>query len=74
MASTIQVRVEDDLKTNSDELFKELGTDTTMINPYVALTENEILVKLERSRKHAATGMYREAKDVVCDMRAKHGL
>ena len=55
-------------------MFKELGIDTTMINPYVALTENEILVKLERSRKHAATGMYREAKNVVCDMRAKHGL
>lgn len=29
MASTIQVRVEDDLKVKSDELFKKLGTDTT---------------------------------------------
>ena len=29
MASTIQVRVEDDLKAKSDELFRELGTDTT---------------------------------------------
>ena len=29
MASTIQVRVEDDLKINSDQLFKDLGTDTT---------------------------------------------
>lgn len=29
MASTIQVRVDDDLKTKSDALFKELGTDTT---------------------------------------------
>ncbi len=29
MASTIQVRVEDDLKNKSDELFKKLGTDTT---------------------------------------------
>ena len=29
MASTIQVRVEDDLKVKSDELFKALGTDTT---------------------------------------------
>ena len=29
MASTIQLRVEDDLKTKSDELFKALGTDTT---------------------------------------------
>ena len=29
MASTIQVRVDDDLKVKSDELFKALGTDTT---------------------------------------------
>ncbi|MBQ7766293.1 MAG: type II toxin-antitoxin system RelB/DinJ family antitoxin [Lachnospiraceae bacterium] len=29
MASTIQVRVDDDLKAKSEELFKELGTDTT---------------------------------------------
>jgi DNA-damage-inducible protein J len=29
MASTIQVRVDDDLKSKADALFKELGTDTT---------------------------------------------
>lgn len=29
MASTIQVRVDDDLKNKSDALFKDLGTDTT---------------------------------------------
>lgn len=29
MASTIQVRVDDDLKMKSDMLFKDLGTDTT---------------------------------------------
>lgn len=29
MATTIQVRVEDELKAKSDKLFKELGTDTT---------------------------------------------
>ncbi|MDO4288836.1 MAG: type II toxin-antitoxin system RelB/DinJ family antitoxin [Eubacterium sp.] len=29
MASTIQIRVDDDLKTKSDQLFKALGTDTT---------------------------------------------
>ena len=97
MASTIQVRVEDDLKAKSDELFRELGTDTTTairmfltqaisvkgfpfeiqkasVNPYVALTEDEILEKLERSRAHAAQGMYKEAEDVVRDMRAKYGL
>lgn len=27
MASTIQVRVDDDLKKKSDNLFKELGTE-----------------------------------------------
>lgn len=29
MSSTIQIRVEDELKVKSDALFKELGTDTT---------------------------------------------
>ena len=29
MASTIQIRVDDDLKLRSDKLFKDLGTDTT---------------------------------------------
>ena len=29
MSSTIQVRVDDELKQKSDELFRELGTDTT---------------------------------------------
>jgi DNA-damage-inducible protein J len=27
MASTIQIRVDDDLKNKSDQLFKDLGTD-----------------------------------------------
>ena len=29
MSSTIQIRVDDDLKKKSDSLFKDLGTDTT---------------------------------------------
>ncbi len=29
MASTIQVRVDDELKDKADQLFKDLGTDTT---------------------------------------------
>ncbi len=29
MASTIQVRVDDDLKKKPDALFRDLGTDTT---------------------------------------------
>ena len=97
MASTIQIRVDDDLKTKSDALFKDLGTDTTTAirmfltqaiavngfpfeikrinaNPYEALTEQEILDKLEKSREHAAHGMYKDATEVSRDMRAKYGL
>lgn len=29
MATTIQVRVDEELKSKSDQLFKDLGTDTT---------------------------------------------
>lgn len=97
MASTIQVRVDDELKAKSDELFKDLGTDTTTAirmfltqalavngfpfeikrasaTPYQALTELELLEKLETSREHAAQGMFRDAEEVSCDMRAKYGL
>ena len=95
MASTIQVRVEDELKSKSDELFKDLGTDTTTAsrmfltqaaatngypfeikkqtesNPYIPMTETEMLAKLARSREH---GMFRDADLVVSDMRLKYGL
>lgn len=97
MASTIQVRVDDDLKLKSDNLFRELGTDTTTairmfltqavanngfpfeikkrtVNPYVTLSEDEFLQKLELSRKHAAQGNYKNANEVVSDMRTKYGI
>ena len=97
MASTIQVRVDDDLKTKSDSLFKELGTDTTTAirmfltqavahngfpfeirkvspNPYLPLSEEQLLQKLEISRQHADQGQYRNADDVISDMRSKYGL
>ena len=97
MASTIQLRVDDELKKKSDALFKDLGTDTTTAirifltqalavngfpfeikrataNPYGALSEDEILKKLERSRESAVQGSYRDAADVLRDMRAKYGL
>ena len=97
MASTIQVRVDDDLKKKSDNLFKELGTDTTTAirmfltqavahngfpfeikkiseNPYLPLSEEQLVQKLELSRKHAEQGQYRNADDVISDMRAKYGL
>ena len=41
----------------------------TAANPYEALTEVEILDKLEKSREHAAQGMYKDATKVSCDMR-----
>lgn len=97
MSSTIQVRVDDDLKIKSDILFKELGTDTTsairmfltqavayngfpfeirknVSKPYKPLTEDEMLEKLAASRAHAEQGFYRDADDVVADVRAKYGL
>jgi len=94
MSSTIQVRVDDELKQKSDILFRELGTDTTSAvrifltqavayngfpfeirravdNPYSAMSEEEILRKLEKSRLHTSQGKYRDADEVVSDMRAK---
>lgn len=97
MASTIQVRVDDELKNKSDSLFKALGTDTTTairmfltqavasngfpfeikrknVDPYSLLSEEELLQKLETSRKHAKQGKYREADEVISDMRDKYGI
>ena len=97
MSSTIQIRVDDELKSKSDELFKALGTDTTTAirmfltqalavngfpfeikrartNPYEALSEAELLDKLEKSRQNAAQGKYRDASAFSHDMRAKYGL
>ncbi len=100
MASTIQVRVDDDLKRKSDMLFKDLGTDTTTAirmfltqavanngfpfeikknsrieyNPYGALTEEELLAKLEHSRENCEERKYREVDKVVSDLRGKYGL
>ena len=95
MASTIQVRVEDELKIKSDDLFRDLGTDTTTAirmfltqavavngfpfeikrqvetNPYAPLTEKEMFTKLKKSREQ---GKYRDADDVISDMRSKYGL
>ena len=95
MASTIQVRVEEELKRKSDALFKDLGTDTTTAirmfltqavaangfpfeikrqkesNPYAPMTEKEMLAKLKKSREQ---GTFREADQVISDMRSKYGL
>jgi len=43
-------------------------------NPYEALTERELLEKLEKSREHVTQGMFRDADEVSRDMRVKYGL
>ncbi len=97
MASTIQVRVDDELKSKSDQLFKELGTDTTSAirmfltqavanngfpfeikrvphNPYIAMSEEMLLAKLEKSRESSSQGNYKTGDAVVADMREKYGI
>ena len=91
MSSTIQVRVDDDLKIKSDNLFRELGTDTTTAirmfltqavanngfpfeikkvaaNPYIAISEKEVLDRLAKSRDQSKNGEYSEAGDFVADI------
>lgn len=43
-------------------------------NPYKALSEIEMMGKLQKSREHAKQGMYRDAFGVSRDIRAKYGL
>lgn len=97
MSSTIQVRVDDELKAKSDNLFKELGTDTTTAirmfltqavanngfpfeikkvspNPYAAISEEEVLARLAKSREQSKRGDYSEAGDFVAEMRTKYGI
>ena len=97
MPSMIQISIDDDLKIKSDNLFKDLGTDTTtavrifltqavatngfpfeikkhVANPYSSLSEDELLYTLEIARENANQGNYRNADDVISDMRAKYGL
>ena len=84
MSSTIQIRVDDELKMKSDQLFKDLGTDTNngflfeikriVRSPYSPMTEEEILEKLEKSRESAAKGNHKSAEVVVSELRGKYGL
>ena len=43
-------------------------------NPFDALTEQEILDKLEKSREHATQGLFKDATQVTGTMREKYGL
>ena len=90
----LQIGVDDDLKSKSDQLFKDLGTDTTSAirmfltqavayngfpfeikrtvhNPYTSMIEDEMLQRLEQSRESSKNGNYRNADDVISDMREK---
>ena len=70
MISTIPIRAENKLNTKPEILFKDLDADTTT-TPYAPTTEKEILAKLKKSREQ---GTFREADDVISDMRTKYGL
>lgn len=99
MTTMIQIRVDDDLKTESDEMWHQLGTDTNsairiflkaslrakgfpfkvtlndnVSNPYRPMSEDEMLARLEMSRKHAEEGKCKDGDTLVAEMRAKYGL
>jgi len=42
------------------------------VNPYTALSEEQVLQKLELSRKHAEQGLCRDADDVIADMKREY--
>ena len=52
----------------------EIKKYDAMENPYSSLTEEELLAKLERSRRMADEGYYKEAGSMVAEMRTKYGL
>jgi len=66
--STIQVKVDNELKVNSDKLYRALGAS------YIGLSEEEILDKLAKSREYAKTGMYRDATEISHELRVKYEL
>ena len=46
----------------------------TVHNPYTSMKEEEMLQRLEQSRESSKKGNYRNADDVISDMRGKYGL
>ena len=63
MASTIQIRVDDDLKNKSDQLFKDLGTDTTSaIRMFLtqAVAHNGFPFEIKRTVHNRYTSMTEE--------------
>ena len=41
-------------------------------NPYTILTEEQVLQKLEVSRKHAEQGLCRDVDDVIADLKREY--
>ena len=41
-------------------------------NPYTVLTEEQVLQKLEVSRKHAEQGLCRDVDDVIADLKREY--
>ena len=63
MASTIQVRVDDELKSKSDQLFKDLGTDTTTaIRMFLtqAVANNGVPFEIKRVERNPNAAMSEE--------------
>ena len=75
MSSTIQIRVDDELKMKSDQLFKDLGTDTTTaIRMFLTQAVANNGFPFEIKRESAAKGNHKSAEVVVSELRGKYGL
>ncbi|MGI6096284.1 MAG: hypothetical protein ACOYBL_12865 [Lachnospiraceae bacterium] len=61
MARTIQICVDDELNRVRN-------------NPYVAMTEEMLLDKLEKSRESASQENYKTADSVIADIKEKYGI
>lgn len=69
MTTTTKIKVENKLNIKPEILFKDLAPDTT--TPYAPMTEKEMLVKLQKSREQTT---FRDADDVISDIKSKYGL
>ncbi len=58
-------------KPNDEILF---GIKKKSVNPYGTLSESEFMDKLEISRMHAKQGDYRDADDVIVEMKNRYVL
>ena len=77
MSSTIQIRVDDDLKTKAQAVASNgfpFEIKKVPRNPYVGLGEEELMHKLETARSHAGQGMLLSADDMIDELRGKYGL